>query len=954
MFSSTATAYAEMYSMKQAQAAAAAKADAPPLPTVRNSFEDPTQMHGYASTAYPPQQYQQYQAPQQQQQQQQPTMPPAPYSQYNTGYAQPYGAPAPSSTTQQGPYPPQSTATNPNYSSMATQQNYSHQDPYAPQPYQEQTTYTQQQAVAPPSTAPVAQQGAFPPQSYQQNPDVLQVYRAELRKTSERSKFLNDSSIPRMWPSDVEEDMKEALPAPTHITPVSRTSLRPTMSTLPATPQIADSIDLPIGLSLNPFAETQLNEVDFSEHGNRIIRCRKCSAYINPFTTFVEGGRRWQCILCRSQTDVPKEYFSPVDPSTGQRHDIMRRPELLHCSVDFYPTPEFLRRPPRRTVFLVMLDCSFSAVTSGLLKSMCNGVLAALEAMKEDDVMHMGVLGFDGTVYFFNLNPTLSAPRMMASPDTVNDVAVMNDDFKLERVELPCLISDLIVPVSESYKLLRATFEAIPEIFANTKDVGCAFGPALTAAITMLEESGGKLLTSIANIPSDGEGKLKPRFSTGLVNKPKEYTLCTAANDWYKQRALGCSNCSISIDIFAGSSNELDLTTIAPLARFTSGSIHRASPITMGGIEGQVKRTLTRFTAFDSVLRVRTSTGLIIPNFYGHCHVRQPDLVALAVADEDSSYSVEFSLGPKFTERFAYVQFAIVYTTRTRQRRIRVHTLQLPVSSSVNRVLNSINSIGMASFLAKMCVDTAVSNPFTTAQEKVTTKLVNALRTARLQMEAQGVQCNPQTLCIPTSMRFLPQLLNGFFRCAATSISTTQSLTPDERVASMSAIISCPPDSLVPFFVPWFYEAYSPYANIEQLPARVYASQSLITSHGVFLLHMGSAIIMWVGKSLHPSVAAALGIPPPNAEPSGGNRAMEPTATMEQLQALRERIHDMVWTLRESSARAFAAQVVLCQQGNVEMEKLMTRIMTEDAVRQLQSYGGFLTKYWPMVFSTKK
>ena len=190
----------------------------------------------------------------------------------------------------------------------------------------------------------------------------------------------------------------------------------------------------------------------------------------------------------------------------------MSRPELLYASVDFYATPEFLKRPPRRPTFLLMLDCSYSAVASGLLRAMCNGALAALESMKNDDAVYMGIMGYDGTVYFFNVRATLSARGMVVSPDTVKDTAKVNDDFRLGKVELPCPVADLVVSVKDSYNVLREVLESIPKMFANTKEVGCAFGPALAAAVTMLDINGGKILASITNIPSDGDGKLSHRF----------------------------------------------------------------------------------------------------------------------------------------------------------------------------------------------------------------------------------------------------------------------------------------------------------------------------------------------------------------------------------------------------------------------------------------------------------
>lgn len=40
--------------------------------------------------------------------------------------------------------------------------------------------------------------------------------------------------------------------------------------------------------------------------------------------------------------------------------------------------------------------------------------------------------------------------------------------------------------------------------------------------------------------------------------------------------------------------------------------------------------------------------------------------MVLAVSSEDATYSFEFKLTPSFKGKFAYVQFAVVYTSRNR------------------------------------------------------------------------------------------------------------------------------------------------------------------------------------------------------------------------------------------------------------------------------------------------
>ncbi|KAG5473401.1 hypothetical protein LSCM4_03464 [Leishmania orientalis] len=968
--------YAEMYRHEAAAAASKRKEEPTPHPNLHHTFEDPSQFYTPPAPA-PPLGYNQ-----------QPPAPPPPHQAQQQGA--PAGYPPMGGSSSHSPQPAQPSYASPYsqadpyggaYAAPQPQQGYS---PYAPPPPQQHYSVPAQplqeqyghyaQSSAPYGQQPQMYQPTPPQQQYgmpgyplqqcgmqgylqQANPDLVRVTQVQMRQSSSKPGSLYDHpSVPRIMPQDIEDDLRQRMPAPVHITPTSRICVRPTMSTFPQTQQLADSLSLPLGINFRPFAEPRLNEVDLSDKGNAMIRCKSCGAYINPFTTFTEAndGSRWQCILCKHTNMTPRAYFSHVDPQTGQLEDIMSRPELLNCSVDFYATPEFLKRPPRRPVFLLMLDCSFSAVASGLLEAMCRGALTALDSMKDDDALYMGILGYDSTVYFFNMRSSLSAPRMMASPDTVKDIANVNDDFKLEKVELPCPASDLVVPVKESYRLLRLVLESMPHMFASTKEVGCAFGPAFAAAVTMLEANGGKVLASITSIPSEGDGKLKHRFDPAkLSNQPKEYTMCAAANDWYKQRALACSNSAISVDLFVGANQDVDLTTIAPLSRFTSGSIHRATAVNMSGMADQVQRTLLRFTAFDCTLRVRTSKGLIVPNFYGHCHVRVPDLLVLPVADEDSSYSIEFKMGPNFAAKFAYVQFAVVYTTRSRERRIRVHTIQIPVSSVIGPVINSISSLGMSCFLSKMCVDMAVNGPFAHAQDKITEKLTTAWKAALKQIEAQGMRPSPGVLLIPESMRFIPQLLCGFFRCAATGLATVRPLPPDERVASMSSVMSCPIEAMVPWYVTWTYVVYAPEEDVNRLPASIFSSEQCVHREGVYLINVGAVIVLWFGKQVHPTICQLFGMEPGEVTPEKGQSQAQLSGSPEQLEALRQRVEDLIWLHRQLNRGAFTAVMERCMQGNSTYEPMMKRGMGEDNTRNLVAYGSYLRKVWDAVSAAK-
>merc|ERR1719228_1195958 len=72
------------------------------------------------------------------------------------------------------------------------------------------------------------------------------------------------------------------------------------------------------------------------------VRCLRCKAYMCPFMTFTDGGKRFQCSFCKATTEVPQEYFQHLD-HTGQRMDKYERPELCLGTYDIVATKDYCR-----------------------------------------------------------------------------------------------------------------------------------------------------------------------------------------------------------------------------------------------------------------------------------------------------------------------------------------------------------------------------------------------------------------------------------------------------------------------------------------------------------------------------------------------------------------------------------------------------------------------------------
>lgn len=121
--------------------------------------------------------------------------------------------------------------------------------------------------------------------------------------------------------------------------------IRSTLYSVPTTAEVMKQVAVPLALVISPMARTLPGEieppiVDFGETGP--IRCNRCKAYMSPHMQFIDGGRRFQCLLCKQTTEVPAEYFQHLD-HTGQRMDKYQRPELVLGTYEFVATKDYCR-----------------------------------------------------------------------------------------------------------------------------------------------------------------------------------------------------------------------------------------------------------------------------------------------------------------------------------------------------------------------------------------------------------------------------------------------------------------------------------------------------------------------------------------------------------------------------------------------------------------------------------
>ncbi|XP_014448631.1 protein transport protein Sec24B [Tupaia chinensis] len=617
-------------------------------------------------------------------------------------------------------------------------------------------------------------------------------------------------------------------------------SFRCTLTNIPQTQALLNKAKLPLGLLLHPFRDlTQLPVITSST----IVRCRSCRTYINPFVSFVDQ-RRWKCNLCYRVNDVPEEFmYNPLTRSYGEPH---KRPEVQNSTVEFIASSDYMLRPPQPAVYLFVLDVSHNAVEAGYLTVLCQSLLENLDKLPGDSRTRIGLVTFDSTIHFYNLQEGLSQPQMLVVSD-VDDVFLPTPD-------------SLLVNLYESKELIKDLLTALPSMFTNTRETHSALGPALQAAFKLMSPTGGRVSVFQTQLPSLGAGLLQSREDPNQRSSTKVVQHLGPATDFYKKLALDCSGQQTAVDLFLllRSSQYADLASLACMSKYSAGCVYyypsfhcTHNPAQAEKLQKDLKRYLTRKIGFEAVMRIRCTKGLSMHTFHGNFFVRSTDLLSLANINPDAGFAVQLSIEESLTDTsLVCFQTALLYTSSRGERRIRVHSLCLPVVSSLADVYAGVDVQAAVCLLANMAVDRSVSSSLSDARDA----LVNAVVDSLAAYGATVSSIQPSTLVAPSSLKLFPLYVLALLKQKAFRTGTSTRL--DDRVYAMCQIKSQPLVHLMKMIHPNLYridrltDEGAVHVNdrvVPQPPLQKLSAEKL-TREGAFLMDCGSVFYIWVGK----------------------------------------------------------------------------------------------------------
>lgn len=180
----------------------------------------------------------------------------------------------------------------------------------------------------------------------------------------------------------------------------------------------------------------------------------------------------------------------------------------------------------------------------------------------------------------------------------------------------------------------------------------------------------------------------------------------------------------------------------------------------MDSFRACLERYLTRKIGFESVMRLRCTRGLQIHTFHGNFFVRSTDLLSLPNVNPDAGFAMQIVHEESLTDlKSVCFQAALLYTSSKGERRIRVHTLCVPVVSTLPDVIMAADCQAIIGMLAKMAVDRSLTSTLADAREAFINATVDILSAFKLAQNLPAGQ-----VVAPSNLALLPLYINAIMK----------------------------------------------------------------------------------------------------------------------------------------------------------------------------------------------
>jgi protein transport protein SEC24 len=672
--------------------------------------------------------------------------------------------------------------------------------------------------------------------------------------SSSKQQNIDPSQMPRPSNKQLPTQVFETRPGGTHAVPPGtdvslavRDSgdagpryMRCSVNSVPQGHDMVKSSSIPIVLGIQPFAlqskgDSAIPLIDM--RGSELVRCSKCNAYVCPFMKWY--GATMTCCFCGGATNADQVVQGGAPSTFG--------------TVEYIVDGKYQVREPMLPTYLFLIDCTAEAIQSGMTSLVCSSILALLGSIAGKDRARVGIVTFTNTVQFYQLKATGGGQNENAKMYVMSDV---DDPFS------PLSEGAFASLGTKDTSPLPTLLERIPGLFseASHQSGESAGSAAIKACIeTMKCVGGGRLLTFVHSLPHKGALALKPRESgkPPLEKDPLDVMLPPGdTGKQYAKLAKDAATHQISVDIFALTKSYVDLATLGILASSTSGNLYRYSPFSCSADSSrfydELRWNLTRPIALEAVGKLRVSHGLSVDAVVGSFgKAGQNDLVFPAINSESTIFAKIIHDERLKEGSQVCLQYATLYSTIGGQRRVRVHSLALPVTRSLGSVFRGADLEIYMGYLARQAASMMPGKSIRQVKDMLNKAATGTLVAYRKHCATSS---SSGQLILPESLKLIPLFCLGLSKLSCFRTDARADL----RAVWSSRILSLPLDRLLPAVHPRLFCVPLGISKDAVIPPSLPLSAEKLESNEVYIMENGFDMFLHIGRDVQPDVVTQL------------------------------------------------------------------------------------------------
>ncbi|KAJ5067215.1 sec24-related protein [Anaeramoeba ignava] len=718
--------------------------------------------------------------------------------------------------------------------------------------------------------------------------------------------------------------------------------IKSSINAFPINKEILKQYKIPIGITINPFAEKnsqekiENSEITFINPTNNIIQqCSKCGAFLN--TSLFDRNFECECPLCKSKNTALKKVYI--------QNSIEKEKEKEENSIyESYLPDKFTQEKPQSPSYFFIIDCCAFSIRNSIPQLLLNTLK---ELIQNDELFggeraRIGFITFDSTVHFYNFSVVGQNPEIFVVPDFF-DIGLPAQKKNL-LVNLHQYKDTIISFLDSLSNNLGKNLPVLENSLQNPNEFFSDLPSALEAMFKILEHSGGKAFVFQTTLPSFGKYGITKREKIDLLGTENEkilFNLNETNGKFYEEFANKSCIKKISIDLFLFSTNYIDITTLGILSNQTKGNIHyypnmdsKLSSI-QTTFPNDLKQSFHNIVGWNCKLCVLSSYFKFVNHFSSNDTYL--NLLKIPQISSNQAFTFELDFKPDTQEKLIPgVQVVVMYTNHEGENMMRIIQLKFPIKTSLVELFQSIDSEALINLWIHKGIKNAslkkiseIRDSFITNCSKIIQNYFSVLNSIQ-PIEKTKIRENLINY-LPDSLKLLPIL----------SLSLTKNIlfspgriSIDERSFEFYKLLYSPIQQISLFIFPQIFSLKEYLLNEAENAYQISNTKKSLKSDNIYIFCNGQKFVIWIGKNLSTEIIQSL-----FNVPNFDNIDKETNLIDSHLE-INDKMFKIINQIQSQLNKILSIEIV--KEGNVPQKKIIDSWLVEDRLSITMNFQEFL------------